>query len=84
MQKIPASNSYLKTSMFYLILSELNFKPMADIQKDFSYLESLYHKESGLPNDFYLPCSYAYYYIQTNMLPKALECLKQLDTICKQ
>ena len=34
-----------------------------------------------MPDDFYLPCSYAYYYIQTNNLPKALEYLKQLDSI---
>lgn len=26
---------------------------MTDIEKDFAYLESLYHKESGLPDDFY-------------------------------
>ena len=34
-----------------------------------------------MPDDFYLPCSYAYYYRQTNNLPKALEYLKQLDSI---
>ena len=81
MQKIPASIPYLKTSMFHLILSKLKYRQMTDIKKDFAYLESLYHKESGLPDDFYLPCSYAYYYIQTNNLPKALEYLKQLDSI---
>ena len=81
MQKIPASIPYLKTSMFHLILSKLKSRQMTDIEKDFAYLESLYHKESGLPDDFYLPCSYAYYYIQTNDLPKALEYLKQLDSI---
>ena len=81
MQKIPASIPYLKTSMFHLILSKLKYRQMTDIEKDFAYLESLYHKESGLPDDFYLPCSYAYYYIQTNNLPKALEYLKQLDSI---
>lgn len=67
--------------MFHLILSKLKYRQMTDIEKDFAYLESLYHKESGLPDDFYLPCSYAYYYIQTNNLPKALEYLKQLDSI---
>lgn len=82
MQKTSAGNSYLKTSIFQLILIKLKNRQMTGIENDLAYMESLYSKESGLPNDFYLPCSYAFYYIQTNDLPKALECLKQLDTIC--
>lgn len=80
-RKIPASIPYLRTSMFHLTLSKLKYKQMIDIEKDFACLESLYRKESGSPDDFCLPCSYAYYYIQTNNLSRAPEYLKQLDSV---
>lgn len=78
------SRSNLKTGTFLLILIKLKNKRYTDAEKDILYLQSLYKDESNTPNDFYLPCCYAYYYIQTNDLAKATEYLAQMDTICKK
>lgn len=84
MQKISNNDSYLKTTLFQMILIKLKNKQMSDTEEDIEQLEYLCTKEPDLPSDFYLSCSYAYYYIQTNNLTKALEYLKQMELLCEK
>lgn len=81
MQQIPEADIYLKNTVSQMILIKLSNRQMADIQKDISYLESLCNKTPDSPCYFYLFCSYAFYDIQTNNLPQALEHLQKLERI---
>lgn len=81
MQKLPHVDSYLRTTLFELILIKLKDRQMSDTEENIKQLEHLCKKVSDLSSDFYLPCCYAYYYIQTNNLPKALEFLQQMELL---
>lgn len=84
MNNIPNTNAYLKTTLFELILIKIKNKQFNELESDIKHLENLYTHDSDLPSDFYLPCSYAYYHIQTNNAAKAMEYLQQLEEISKK
>ena len=51
---------------------------MAGIEKDINYLEALCDKRPDSPCYFYLPCCRAFYEIQSDKLPSALEHLQKM------
>lgn len=84
MQNIPHTNAYLKTTLFEMILIKIKNNQFDDMESDIKQLEDLCSHEPNLQSDFYLPCSYAYYHIQTNNSAKALDYLQQLEVIFKK
>ena len=54
---------------------------MAGIEKDINYLEALCDKRPDSPCYFYLPCCRAFYEIQSDKLPSALEHLQKMERI---
>lgn len=81
MPKTANTRSFLKSTIFHLTLIKLKHRKMNDILDDISQLESLCNTEPDSPSYFYLPCSYAYYNIQTNDLFKAYVYLQQMEQI---
>lgn len=64
-----------------MILIKLNNRQMAGIEKDINYLEALCDKRPDSPCYFYLPCCRAFYEIQSDKLPSALEHLQKMERI---
>ena len=81
MQQIPEADIYLKNALSQMILIKLNNRQMAGIEKDINYLEALCDKRPDSPCYFYLPCCRAFYEIQSDKLPSALEHLQKMERI---
>lgn len=84
MQNTPHTNAYLKTTLFEMILIKIKNNQFDNVESDIKKLEDLCAHEVNLQCNFYLPCCYAYYHIQTNNPAKALEYLQQLEVINKE
>lgn len=79
MLKIPDADIYTQSTLRRLIIMKLEAKSLKDFPTDTKLLETLYQKKPDVPTQFFLLCSNAYYNIEINKLPKALDYLRQMD-----